>query len=379
MGEGSRSDMATDETNAGSATMADMTVQLSIVSRATIDTVLRVGAVLLLLVWCFVLVRPFIAVVVWGIIIAVAVHPMFLRLRSLMGGRGGWTAALLTVATLLVLAIPLTVILRAVIANVSALAAILTQGHLDLPEPPLWLPGLPLIGQSADRLWRLAMINLGGAMSEVAPQLRVLSAWLLSLVAGTSLGILSILASIIVAGLLLAHDSSGAMGAKAVASRLAGARGPALVALSEATVRNVTKGVLGTALIQSTMAGVGLALADVPGAGLLTLLCFLLCIVQIGPGLVLLPAVIYVMSHADALIGILFLVWSLLTGLLDTVLRPYLIGRGSTVPMAVILLGVLGGLLVHGLVGVFIGPVVLALAYELIRAWLDERTSAAAR
>jgi predicted PurR-regulated permease PerM len=207
-------------------------------------------------------------------------------------------------------------------------------------------------------------------MQEVQPQLRALGGWLLSLVAGIGLGLLNFVAAVVIAGLLLAYSTGGGRLAQAFATRLVGERGPELAGLAEQTVRNVARGVLGTALIQSALAGTGFVVAGVPWAALLTLVCFLLGVVQIGPAIVLIGAVVYVFSTAGTLIGSLFLAWCVLVGLVDNVLKPLLIGRGSNVPMAVILAGVLGGLLAHGLIGLFVGPIVLALGYELFRAWL---------
>lgn len=341
-----------------------------VVARTAIEAVVRVGVVLLLLAWVFLLARPFIGAIVWGVIIAVAVHPAYVRLREWLGGRAGLAAGLLTGAALLLLMLPLGMLLRTLVANISALAGVLAEGQVVVPPPPAWLPELPLVGGPAARFWELAMVNLGAALSEVAPQLRAASAWLLSLAGALGLGVLNFVIAMVVAGLLLARDESAARMAEAIAARLAAERGRALLDLSERTVRSVTKGILGTALIQAMLAGIGLMAAGVPGAALLTLVAFLLCIVQIGPALVLLPAVIYVFAAMDPLTGGLLLIWSVAVGLSDNVLKPYLMSRGSTVPLAVILLGVVGGLLLHGLIGLFIGPIVLALAYELFRAWL---------
>jgi predicted PurR-regulated permease PerM len=215
-------------------------------------------------------------------------------------------------------------------------------------------------------------------VQEVQPQLRALARWMLSLVAGAGLGLLNFVAAVVIAGLLLRHSAGGGRLAQAIATRLVGERGSELAGLAEQTVRNVARGVLGTALVQSALAGAGFVIAGVPWAALLTLACFLLCVVQIGPAIVLLGAVAYVFSSADTLTASLFLAWCILVGLVDNVLKPLLIGRGSEVPMAVILAGVLGGLLAHGLIGLFVGPIVLALGYELFRAWVAGPSRAAA-
>jgi predicted PurR-regulated permease PerM len=313
--------------------------------------------------------------VLWGLILAIAVHPGFCRLCDLMAGRRRTVAGLMTLLALLMLIGPLSLLTLALIDNIGELAARLTAGAISVPPPPPRLAALPLVGEAAERLWSLASVNFLAALEEVRPQLASLGRWLLRLVAGVSLGALNFMLAVVVAGLLLAHDEQGGRLAHAVARKLAGARGPMLALLAEQTVRNVARGVLGTALIQSTLAGLGLVLADVPGAAILTLVCFLLCIVQIGPAILLIAAVAYLFSTAPMTVAILFTVWSVFVALVDNFLRPILIGRGSEVPLAVILTGVLGGLLAHGLIGLFVGPIVLALGYELFRAWLATTAS----
>jgi predicted PurR-regulated permease PerM len=339
-------------------------------ARTVIEATIRVGLVLVLVAWCFWIARPFLVAVLWGLIIAIAVHPGFCRLRSLMGGRGSAAAGLLTLLALFMLIGPLSLLTLALIDNIGELAARLTAGAISVPPPPPRLAALPLVGEAAERLWSLASVNFLAALEEVRPQLASLGRWLLRLAAGVSLGALNFMLAVVVAGLLLAHDGQGGRLAHAVARKLAGERGPMLAHLAEQTVRNVARGVLGTALIQSTLAGLGLVLAGVPGAAILTLICFLLCVVQIGPAILLIAAAAYLFSTAPMTVAVLFTLWSVFVALVDNFLRPILIGRGSEVPLAVILTGVLGGLLAHGLIGLFVGPIVLALGYELFRAWL---------
>jgi predicted PurR-regulated permease PerM len=348
-------------------------------ARTSVEVLVRVGMLLVLVVWCFWITRPFIVAVLWGIILAVAAHPGYQRLRDGLGGRRGLAATLLTVLALLLLIGPLSMLTTALVGNSADLAGRLSAGEVTVPPPPATLAAWPLVGERLEQLWRLASVNLLSALNEVQPQIREFARWLLSLVAGASLGMLNFVAAVVIAGLLLAHSASGGQLGQAVATRLVGERGPELATLAEHTVRNVARGVLGTALIQSALAGTGFVAAGVPWAAVLTLACFLLCVVQIGPAVVLLGAVIYVFSAADALTAGLFLTWCVLVGLIDNVLRPLLIGRGSEVPMAVILAGVLGGLLAHGLIGLFVGPIVLALGYELFRAWLAGRSQTLAR
>lgn len=348
-----------------------------LLARIVIEAVVRVGLILVLVAWCFWLARPFLVAVLWGVILAITMHPTCRRLRSGLGGRGGLAAALLTLVALLLLIGPLSALTVTLIGDIGELAARLTAGSITVPPPPPRLAQLPLIGDVVTQVWQLASVNLLAALQEIRPQLAALGRWLLSLAAGTGLGVLQLLLAIVIAGLLLAHADAGGRFAQMLATKLAGARGPILTALAERTVRNVARGVLGTALIQSMLAAIGLVAAGVPTAALLTLLCFVLAVVQIGPAILLLGAAAYLFATADTLTAVLFTAWSVLVSLVDNVLRPLLIGRGGDVPLLIVLVGVLGGLLAHGLIGLFVGPIVLALGFELLRAWLAGPSGAA--
>jgi predicted PurR-regulated permease PerM len=189
------------------------------------------------------------------------------------------------------------------------------------------------------------------------------------------LNILQLIVAVILSGVFLAYSEEGYRLFRAIGRRLAGQQGVELVDLAEATMRSVARGVLGVALIQSTAAGIGLVLAGVPLAGLWTVIALILCVVQIGPFLIMAPAVVYVFSTSDTLPAVLFLIWSIFTGLLDNFLKPLLLGRGLDVPMIVIFLGAIGGLLMSGIIGLFVGAVVLALGYKVFNAWLSVEPS----
>jgi predicted PurR-regulated permease PerM len=213
-------------------------------------------------------------------------------------------------------------------------------------------------------------VNLEQALAEIGPQLEATSRWLFGFVAGLGLGFLQFILAIMIAGLLLAHAGAAQGAAQAFARRVAGARGLSFLELGIATIRNVARGVLGTALVQATLAGIGLVAVGIPAAGLLAFLVFLLSALQLGSGLVLVPAMIYVFATADLLTALLFAAWSIPVTLVDNFLKPILMSRGVDVPMLVIFIGVVGGTLASGIIGLFIGPVVLALGYKLLVAWV---------
>ena len=341
-----------------------------------VETIIRVVAIAMLAIYCFHIVRPFIIPVVWGVIIAVAAHPGFLRLRSALGGRNAMAATLFTVLAIVVLVTPTVMLSDTMVVGARDLRHAVNEGALDIPPPPQGVARWPVIGEPLSEFWELASNNLEGALNQVRPHLKAPAGWLLSLVAGAGVALLQFVAAIIIAGVLLAHDEAGNRAAEAIAGRLADERGIEFAELMRDTIRSVARGILGVAFLQSILAGLGFLAVGVPGAGLWALLCLLLAVVQIGIFPVVIPAVIYVVYTADTSTAVLFLVWGVLVSALDNVLKPMLLGRGVNVPMAVIFVGAIGGFLASGIVGLFIGSVILVLGYQLFMAWLYGTTEA---
>ncbi len=342
-------------------------------SRA-LETTIHIGLILLLAAWCFQIVQPFVIPVVWGIIIATATYPAYRWLEARLGGRRAIAATLFTLLMMLVLMTPTLKLAETLVKGASLLSVHLEGGTLSIPPPPRSIAGWPIIGEPLAAFWNLASENLGAALRQISPQLKDFGGWLLKAAAGAGLGILMFTAAIIIAGVLLANAGAGHRAAYAIARRLAGDRGADFADLAEATVRSVAQGILGVALIQSLLAGIGFLAVGVPGAGLWALLCLLLAVVQIGIGLVAVPVVIYVFYTADTLAAILFLVWITPVTLLDNILKPVLLGRGVNVPTVVIFVGAIGGFLASGIIGLFVGSVILALGYKLFVAWLADET-----
>jgi len=343
----------------------------TIVLKRALEIAVRIGLVAVLAAWCFQIVRPFLYLVAWGTIIAVSTYPAYRRLEQGLNERRGLTATLFTLIMLALLIGPTLMLAGTLVEGAQELASALSAGTLSVPPPPQKIDSWPIVGAPLERLWSLASVNLQAALREVEPQIKPLGLWALSAAADTSLGIVQFVAAIVVAGVLHAHASGSGQVAHAVASRLGGERGTQFIDLAQATVRGVARGILGVALIQSLLAGLGFLAVGLPAAGLLALLCFLLAVVQIGPVLILIPTVIYVFSTGNSLTAVLFLIWSVFVSLIDNVLKPLLLGRGAKVPMVVIFVGAIGGLLDSGIIGLFVGSVVLALGYSLIVAWLE--------
>ncbi|MCK5573840.1 MAG: AI-2E family transporter, partial [Bacteroidetes bacterium] len=314
----------------------------------------------------------------WGVIIAVALYPTYKKAESAVGGRRGLAATLVTVVMLVVMVVPAFLLMETLISGVQHLADGLRDGTLQIPPPPEGVAGWPLVGDSVAKLWTLASTNLEKALQQIGPQLEAVATWLLSAAGKAGLAVLLFFVSIIIAGVLLAKADAGARTAQKITARLVGDRGGEFVAVAETTVRSVARGVLGVAAIQASLAGIGLLVAGIPGAGLWAVLCLLLAIIQIGPLPILIPAAIYVFATADTLPAVLFLIWVIVVGLSDNVLKPILLGRGVDVPMAVVFLGTLGGFILSGIIGLFVGPVVLTLGYKLFLAWVNEGTASGA-
>ncbi|MGB5747151.1 MAG: AI-2E family transporter [Desulfobacterales bacterium] len=339
------------------------------VARA-LEATIHIGLVFLLLYWCFKIGQPFIQIIVWGIIIAVAIHPGYNRLKSSLGGRGRLAAILITLFALTVLLVPAYLFSGSLINTAQEYSAQLDAGTLSIPPPSESVRSWPVIGEPLYKFWSLASNNLGAALSKVTPWLKKFGIPLLSAAAGAGVGILKFVVSIIIAGVLLANDTGGGQTARAIATRLAGERGTMAVELAVATVRSVTLGILGVALIQTLMASLGFLLVGVPGAGLWALLVLILAVVQLPTILVLGPIIIYVFSTSSTVIAVVFAIWSILVGISDAFLKPLLMGRGVDVPMLVIFIGAIGGFMTSGIIGLFVGAIIFSLGYKLFLLWL---------
>lgn len=355
-----------------------MTDEQRFMSKA-LEATIRIGVLFLLAAWCFDIVKPFIIPIVWGIIIAVAAYPGFLRLRMTLGGRNGLAAALVTLLGLVILITPMIMLSGTLIGSAQQLARGFQEGTIAVPPPPESVKGWPVFGERLAAFWLQASQNLAATAAKIAPQLKAVGSFLLSTAAGAGFGILQFVIAIVIAGVLLARAEVGSRVASGIAIRLAGEKGAELADLAEATVRSVTRGILGVSFIQSLLAGLGFMVMGIPGAGLWALLCLLLSVVQIGIMPITVPILIYVFSTADTVPAVVFLVWSIFVGTLDNILKPVLLGRGVQVPMVVIFIGAIGGFISKGIIGLFVGSVVLALGYKLFLAWLNEPTGAQPR
>ena len=343
-----------------------------VILHRTIEIAIRIGLIAALIVWSFQIFEPFRRPVIWGILIALATYPVFCWLRAKLGERNGLAATLYTLLALAILITPTVMLSTSLIESAQNLSQGLKEGTVVVPPPPESVATWPVIGKPLDRIWSLASVNLEEALKQLEPHLKAFSSWLLSVVAGAGMGVLQFVIAIIIAGVLLAKASGGQRTARAIFIRLAGDRGEELADLAGATVRSVARGVLGVALIQALLAGIGLIAAGVPGAGFWALIVLLLAIVQLPALLILGPIIVYVFSVETTVTAVVFMIWSIIVSASDSFLKPLFLGRGVEVPMLVILIGAIGGMILSGIIGLFVGPIILAISYTLFMAWLDE-------
>jgi len=337
------------------------------------EVVVRLAFVGLITVWCGRIIAPFLMPVLWGLIIATALYPAFLRLKRGLGGRNRLAGVVFIVVSLVVVMAPTLWLADSVIGGASRLGQGLEDGTLVVPAPAASVKDWPVIGERVYGAWSAASTNLSGTIQKYAPQLRPFGSKVVAGVAALGHAVVQTIIALILAGVFMINAVGGGRIAYAFADRLDGRRGRELVDLSIATIRSVVRGVLLVALIQGALAAVGLVVAAVPAPGFWAVAVMIVAVVQLPPLLVLGPIAIYVFSaNESTAIAIGFLLWSLLVSGADSVLKTVLLGRGVAVPMLVILVGAIGGLLHAGFIGLFVGAVILAIGYKLVRAWLAD-------
>lgn len=318
--------------------------------------------------------RPFLAASVWAAMLVVATWPLFRGLEERLGGRRGVAVALMSLAMLLLLVLPLWLAIDTMLDHADQLAAAgkSVAAH-GLPPPPAWVGALPLVGERIATAWsQLAAGGTAGVFAKAMPYATDAGKWLLAQVGGLGGMLIQFLLVVTISAIFYSGGESGARMARRFGRRLAGERGENSIILAGQAIRGVALGVGVTAIVQTALGGIGLAVAGVPLASLLSALMLMLCIAQIGPMLVLLPAAGWLFWMEATGWASFLLVWSLVVGSLDNFLRPMLIKRGADLPLLLIFAGVIGGMLGFGLIGIFVGPVVLAVTYTLMLAWIED-------
>ena len=337
----------------------------------TIDNAIRIGVIVLLTAWCLYIASPFLAPVLWGIIIAVGAYPLYQWMQKKLNLSNAWTATVFTSLMLIILITPTIMLSNALMNEAHVISEDLKKGTLVIPPPPESVSNLPLVGKKLSIFWTKASEDPKSTLGEVVPQVKQLAKWLVKVAGSAVLGILMLIFSIIIAGIFLANAEGGRRVTERIFSRFVGGKGKEMTNFSRDTVTSVVNGILGIAIIQTLLAGMGFMVMDIPGAGVLALVCLVLAIVQIDILLILIPLSLYMFNVTDTAPAIAFLVWNIIVGLMNNVLKPILLARGVEAPMAIIFIGAIGGLIAHGIIGLFIGGVVFVLGYTLFIFWLD--------
>lgn len=336
-----------------------------------LDAVVRISLLALLVLWCFNIVKPFILPILWGAIMAVAIYPLYLKAHNKLGGHEKLTAVLIDLVALAIFIVPTVMLTGSLIEGTKNISAEYVSGTLTIPPPTETVKDWPLVGEELFNAWTLASTNLEAALVQFKPQVETVGKWFFSAMTGAGTGVLMFVVSIIIAGVFLVYARSGSHALGTIVGRVLGEKdGKEFVDLAGATIRSVAQGVLGVALIQTILGGIGMLAIGVPYAGVWAMLILFLAIMQLPPLLVLGPVIVYVFSVESTVPAVIFMIWSLMVSASDAVLKPLLLGRGMDIPMPVILLGAIGGMLLSGIIGLFIGAVVLAVGYTLFMSWL---------
>jgi predicted PurR-regulated permease PerM len=341
--------------------------------RQAVEISIRLIAIAIFVAWSFRILLPFVNPIVSGAVIAAAIYPLFLKLSGWLGGRRKLAIAVIVLLGLALIIVPVVLMTSSTLKTAHAVGTRVAEGTLEVPPPPAKVQDWPVVGDRLHDAWREASDNLGAFVKEHEPQLKEIGGKVVAMAAGAGAGALHLILAIVIAAIFLANADACIGGLTRFANRMAGAgRGDLVIALSASTVRSVAVGVLGVAFIQAVLATVGMLFAGVPAAGIWALLVLLLAIVQLPPLIVLLPVALWVFGTSDSqVVAWIFLVYALIVSFSDMFLKPLLLGRGVSVPMLVILLGAIGGMILSGIMGLFIGAVVLALGYRLLTTWLE--------
>jgi predicted PurR-regulated permease PerM len=337
-----------------------------------IDTILRIVVLFLLIAWCIGIVLPFVEPVIWGAIIAVALHPFFARARRWMGNRNTLAGVLLTLLILVILLLPSAWVIKSLVEGVQSLVVQFRNQTLVIPPPDPSVAGWPLIGKPISEIWLLASQSLESVITTYKEPLSKLGISFLGPLGGFGKSLMMFFVSVIIAGVFLIKADASADFVRRLVHRLAGERSEEILPVTGATIKNVAKGILGVAFFQFVTAGTVFLLASVPLAGLWAFAVLVLAILQLPPPIVIVPVIIYLFSVKELMPAILWTIPLLVIAFSDNVLKPLLMGKGSTVPMLVIFLGAIGGFIFSGLIGLFTGAIVLSAGYNLMLHWIGE-------
>jgi predicted PurR-regulated permease PerM len=344
--------------------------------RRTVETTIKIAVLFVLLYWCYGIVKPFTDILVWSVIFAVAIYPMYSWLAEKLGGRKKLSASLVVTLMLLIIIIPGLLFAKSMFEGVTFLTNQYESGGISIPEASEKVAAWPVVGPVLYEKWNWISHHAAEAFQQYTPQIKQLIGGLISSIASATGAFLKLIISMIIAGTMLVSSESAGRLAHEVFTKLIGEKGMEFASMAEKTIRTVIKGIVGVAFIQSFLFGIGMVVAGVPAAGLWVILSLILGIVQIGIFPISIPIIIYVFATKSTGIAVIFLIWTVVVSPIDNVLKPIFLGKGAAVPMPVIFIGAIGGFIFSGLVGLFTGAIVFSIGYKLFLFWLEENKTA---
>jgi len=334
------------------------------------DVVIRMFLLMLVIAWCMLIMSPFVHIILWGLILGIAFLPIHTALSTRMGGKPKLASTIIVLTCLAFIIIPSWLFLDSIIEGVKGIKASYQAGTLTLPPPSEKVKSWPVIGNKLYGIWLSGADDLGKSLMKYSDQLQEIGSKIAKGLLGASSAILQLIGAIIIAGILLVISGAGEAVRKFF-RKVAGDRGDEFADVAKMTVGNVVKGVLGVAVIQAFLIGLGFLLAGVPFAGLWTLLVLVFAILQLPPTLIVIPVVVYLFSELGVVPALLWTIYLFLAGLSDNILKPILLGKGAPVPMLVIFIGVIGGFMYSGFIGLFTGAIVMSIGYKLFISWIN--------
>jgi predicted PurR-regulated permease PerM len=337
-----------------------------------INITLKVTLLFGLLYLCFMIIKPFFSIGFWALIIAVSIYPLYARLVKALNGRNIWAAVIITLLMMSIIVVPGEMFVQSVIQGIIKNVPDIESKDFTIPLPDETVRKWPLVGEFIYGKWKDLSNHTVETLSAYAPQLKSVGQWVINAIKDIGIAFIQFFIAIILAGVFLATSDNGANFIRMLFSKVIGKKGLEFAKLTEVTIRNVTNGVLGVALAQSLLAGIIFLLAGVPLAGLWTFFCFVLAAAQIGPGPVIFGVIAYLFITQSTFFAIGWSIPLILVTFVDNILKPLLMGKGAQVPMMVIFLGSIGGFIFSGILGLFLGAIILALGYKFLISWIQE-------
>ena len=346
----------------------DMPIK-EIFTRKIIEAIVRLVILILIIGWSIAIISPFIMIFTWGMVLAIALFPLYEIIRKKINNKK-IAATIVILIMIAVIFVPAAFITKSMVKNIAIVKEQISNDNFKIPPPNQSVKEWPAIGEVTYDFWYDVSEHLDVVISNYSDQIKTVGLWLLDNISSAGFGFLQFIISVIVSGILLSYSSESKKFAVEFGTRIVGVKGAEFIEDAIITIRNVARGILGVAFLQAVLFGLGLAIAGVPYAGIWSVICLILAIIQIGLGPVLIPISIYMFMTGDVLTAVLLTIWMVFVSLFDNVVKPIVMGRKAPVPTVVIFIGAIGGFMLNGIIGLFIGAVVLSLGYKIFLWWM---------